>query len=53
MRGSRYLAQRESWILLQSHYECLGSSSVKAAFDDDWREEVENIIVIGIVSNCQ
>ena len=28
----------------QSHYERLGSSSVEAAFDDDWREEVENIV---------
>ena len=30
---------------LKSHYERLGSSSVEAAFDDDWREEVENIVV--------
>ena len=30
--------------ILQSHYERLGSSSVEAAFDDDWREEVENIV---------
>ena len=30
--------------ILQSHYEHLGSSSVEAAFDDDWREEVENIV---------
>ena len=35
--------------ILQSHYERLGSSSVEAAFDDDLREEVENIIA----SNCQ
>ena len=27
-----------------SYYERLGSSSVEAAFDDDWREEVENIV---------
>ena len=31
-------------IILQSHYERFGSSSVEAAFDDDWREEVENIV---------
>ena len=30
--------------ILQSHYERLGSSSVEAAFDDDWREDVENIV---------
>ena len=29
---------------LQSHYERLGSSSVEAAFDDVWGEEVENIV---------
>ena len=30
--------------ILQSHYERLSSSSVEAAFDDNWREEVENIV---------
>ena len=29
--------------VLQSHYECLGSTSVEAAFDD-WKEEVESIV---------
>ena len=29
--------------ILQSHYERLGSTSVEAAFDDDWKEEVESI----------
>ena len=28
----------------QSHYERLGSTSVEAAFDDDWKEEVESIV---------
>ena len=30
--------------ILQSHYERLGSSTVEAEFDDDWREEVENMV---------
>ena len=30
--------------ILQSHYERLGSTSVEAAFDDDWKEEVESIV---------
>ena len=30
--------------ILKSHYGRLGSSSVEAAFDDDWKEEVENMV---------
>ena len=27
-------------------HECLGSSSVEAALDDDWKEEVSQLLVV-------
>ena len=30
--------------ILQSHYEHLGSTSVEDAFDNGWKEEVENMV---------
>ena len=41
--ASLYLVKGKLDILL-SHYERLGSTSVEAAFDDDWKEEVESIV---------
>ena len=43
MLGSLYLYSTKGKLnILQSHYEHFGSTSVEDAFDNGWKEEVEN-----------
>ena len=44
--GVSVSSTKEKLDILQSHYERLGSTSVEAAYDDDWKEEVESIVGI-------